>query len=553
MTGENPYYHRGPIKEARYFYGRARETARALQMVKNGQSVSIIGPRRIGKTSLLFHLCDSMVRIENGLALEQLSFIYIDGETFGRLSRSDFLRVMIEETAIQTDAGRVVIPQILDYRSFEQTLRELVKAGQRLVYLIDEFEGLGQNPELDADFFSFLRSLTIRYDIAYITASQSPLLTLEEEGQLSSPFFNIFMPVHLGLFDEDDAHQMIREPSLPTEVKFSKDTENFILDLAGPHPFFLQVACFHAFELSREHASFDEQARRQLGERLQADLRSHFEYFTSRLGEEERRVLACLADAGQSKPSLASENLERKCLVRHCNGRYILVSQAFACFVRRQIATTWAATITEGDRRMATVLFADVVGFTPMTEQHRLEEILAIIKYAQGMFVDVVGRHRGKVVDFGVDSITALFGLPTEQPDDAVRAVRAALEIQVNFATYACELKQSKGIDFAVRVGLDTGVVMLGKIGGEQRAEYTALGDAVNLAQRMEAQAQPGTIIVSDHTYQQVHGWFRTEALGPIQVKGKSRPIKAYRILEEKPRGVSRKSAENDCSSREQK
>ena len=77
---------------------------------------------------------------------------------------------------------------------------------------------------------------------------------------------------------------------------------------------------------------------------------------------------------------------------------------------------------------------------------------------------------------------------------------------------------------------------MLGEIGGEQRAEFTALGDAVNLAERMERQAEPGTIVISDHTYRQIRGWFRTESLGLVQVKGKSRSVKAYRVLGERAR-----------------
>jgi class 3 adenylate cyclase len=130
----------------------------------------------------------------------------------------------------------------------------------------------------------------------------------------------------------------------------------------------------------------------------------------------------------------------------------------------------------------------------------------------------------------------AVFGVPTGRPDDAVRAVRAALEIQAKVAAYARELKQSKGIDFSARVGLDTGVVVLGEIGGQQRAEYTALGEAVNLAQRLESEAEPGTIVISRHTYQQVRGWFKTESLGLVQVKGKSVPVRAYRVLEENTR-----------------
>jgi len=538
VRGENPYYHRGPIKEAKHFYGRTRETSITLQMVKNGQSVSVIGPRRIGKTSLLFHLSDPTVRARSGLAPGQSSFVYIDGGRVGGLSRPDTLRAMLQETVAQAHPVQIDIPNVLDHRSFEQAIRELFRPGQQLVYLMDEFECLGQNQQLDADFFSFLRSLTVRYDIAYVTASQTHLLGLVDEGGfVSSPFFNIFMPINLGLFSEDEARWMVREPSQAAGVRFSRNTEDFILDLAGFYPFFLQIVCFHAFELSREHPAFDERACRQLEKQVQADLSSHFEYFVSRLSAEERRILVRFLDADQGEASTIAtlEALERKCLVRQCDKRYALISRAFSHFVRKEIGTTLAAAIAEGDRRMATVLFADVVGFTPMTEQHLPEDIFAIMKPALRMFVDVVDRHGGKVANFGGDSIMALFGVPTGQPDDAVRAVRAALEIQANVATYARELKQNLGIDFSARVGLDTGVVVLGQIGGEQRAEYTALGDAVNLAKRMETQAQPGTVVISHHTYQQVRGRFRVESLGRVQVKGISRPIKAYRVLGERP------------------
>jgi len=537
MIGENPYYHRGPIKETRYFYGRTQETARVLQMVKRGQSVSVIGPRRIGKTSLLFHLSDPEVRVEYGLAPEQSLFICIDGQTLGSLSRSDILRLLLQETAAQISRERMDIPPVVDDRLFEQAVREWAKPGQQLVYLIDAFECLGKNRNLGADFFSFLRSLAVRFSVAYITASQVPLIALSDQGgHLSSPFFNLFALIHLGLFDEDEARRLIHQPSQMAGVEFSQSTEDFILDLAGPHPFFLQIACFNAFEISIEDPSFGKQAYGRLEEEVQVDLECHFEYFVNGLNKEEQCVLVRLLDASGDEDSVAVlKALERKCLVVRSGGAYRLVSQAFAQFVRRQIGATWSTAVAEGGRRMVTVLFVDVVGFTPMTERSVPEEILEIMKSASRMFVDVVDRYGGKVANFGGDSVMALFGIPTEHPDDAIRAVRASLEIQANIAEYARGLMQSKRIDFSARVGLDTGVVVVGEIGGSQRAEFIAFGDAVNLAQRMETLADPGTIVISDHTYQQIHGRFKTESLGRVRVKGKSRSVKAYRVLEEKP------------------
>jgi class 3 adenylate cyclase len=534
VTGENPYYHRGPIRQSKYFCDRVRETALALQMIKNGQCVSVIGPRRIGKTSFLFHLLDSAVKAENGLTPEEMLLIYLDGEMLGGLSKWDILEVMLQETVAQSENTQLGgMAPIVNYRSFEQALRQLTKPRQQLVYLIDEFDCLGKCHNLDIDFFSFLRSLTVRYSISYVTASQTPLLAfIDGKGQLSSSFFNVFMSIHLGLFSEDHARQMIQKPLQAVSLGFSKDMEDFIFDLAGPHPFFLQVTCYHAFELSRESLSFGEQERKQLAERVRGDLECHFEYFTSRLSEEERRVLVQVLDnePGQAlAPTL--EELERKCLIHQSAGKYKLVSHAFARFIRDKIGTSWAASIAEGDRRMATVLFVDMVGFTPMTEQHIPEDIFSIVKPVLQMFVNVADRHGGQIAAFGGDSVMALFGVPTEQSDDAIRAVHAALEIQDNVVTYARELKENKGIDFAARVGVATGVVVVGKIGGEQRAEYTALGDAVNLACRLESLAQPGAIVISHPTYQQVRGHFKIERLGSVEVKGKARPVRAYRVM----------------------
>jgi class 3 adenylate cyclase len=538
MNADNPYYHRGPIKETQYFFNRARETAQALQMIRNRQSVSVIGPRRIGKTSFLFHLLDVTVRKTYGLDPERYSFAYLDAQALGGVSEADILRAMLEELAFQNQLPGIDIPPSLDYHAFGRILRHWIKSGQQLVYLIDEFEYLGNNPNLETEFFSFLRSLTVRCDVAYVTASKASLLDIvDDSGKLSSPFFNFFVPLQLGLFTEEAARYLIRDPAAAMGIIIPQVAEDDILALVGPHPFFLQIACFHAVELLEgDGYSFNEQTRAQWQETVQEELGPHYEYMISRLNEQERRTLVLLLDAGSvSIPHPILKLLERECLIERCGEAYSLISRSLAHFVRQRLGTTWASAIAEGDRRMATVLFVDVVGSTPLAGRTLPEEFFKIIQPAQRIFVDVIDRHGGKIANFGGDSVMALFGVPATQSDDAVRAVRAALEIQEQIGVYANELQASKKVNFAVRIGLDTGVVAIGKIGGEQRSEYTALGDTVNLAQRLEAQAQPGTVVISDHTYQQVIGRFKVSPLGLIEVKGKSQPVKAYQVLEERP------------------
>ena len=156
------------------------------------------------------------------------------------------------------------------------------------------------------------------------------------------------------------------------------------------------------------------------------------------------------------------------------------------------------------------------------------------IAYGFSLYVIARGPRWTAISALLKGSIMALFGFPTEQPDDAIRAVRAALGIQTNVAAYAHDLKQRKDVEFSVRVGLDTGVVTVGEISGDQRTEYTALGDPVNIAQRLEGAADPGTVVISHRTFQLVRDWFTTESLGPVRVKGKSAPVKAYRVLGER-------------------
>ena len=164
MSIENPYFHRGPIRKPEYFFGRAQEVTNVLSLIKNNQSVSVVGPRRIGKTSLLLYIAHPQILTQHGLLPDEHIFTYIDCGGLSDLSQSDFYRLILEETEEQLlDQGLEVdlaIPEALSYRQFERALRRLSRQGFKLVYLFDEFELMSENHNLDADFFSGLRGLT---------------------------------------------------------------------------------------------------------------------------------------------------------------------------------------------------------------------------------------------------------------------------------------------------------------------------------------------------------------------------------------------------------
>ena len=157
-----------------------------------------------------------------------------------------------------------------------------------------------------------------------------------------------------------------------------------------------------------------------------------------------------------------------------------------------------------------------------------------LVKQVTKLFSDPVEHHGGRVIQFRGDGILALFGVPVEQEDDAARAVRAGLDMQHNLETLGSEIAAQYGLSLSARIGLNTGVVVVGEMGNPQYSVHTAMGDAVNLAERMQRVADPGCIVMSEYTYQQVRGLFQVKSLGAAQVKGKVEPVRAYRVLSEK-------------------
>jgi class 3 adenylate cyclase/tetratricopeptide (TPR) repeat protein len=189
------------------------------------------------------------------------------------------------------------------------------------------------------------------------------------------------------------------------------------------------------------------------------------------------------------------------------------------------------------ERRLVTILFCDVKGSTAMAESLDPEEVLEVMDGAFEVLIPPVYRHEGTLARLMGDAILAFFGAPLAHEDDPERAIRAGLEILAGAQVYARKLEQEQGIrGFNVRVGIHTGQVVVGEVGSDLRAEYTAMGDAVNLAARMEQHAPPGGILITQATYRHVRGVFDVRVQPPLQVKGKAEPVQAYRVEGAKPR-----------------
>ncbi|HEY9527807.1 MAG TPA: adenylate/guanylate cyclase domain-containing protein [Anaerolineales bacterium] len=184
-----------------------------------------------------------------------------------------------------------------------------------------------------------------------------------------------------------------------------------------------------------------------------------------------------------------------------------------------------------GERRVITMLFCDVKGSTAAAEKVDPEVWTDIMNGVFEYMIRPIYKYEGLVPRLMGDAILAFFGAPITHEDDPQRAVLAGLEIQDGIRSYTEEVRLKHGLEFGLRVGINTGLVVVGEIGSDLRMEYTAIGDAINLAARMEQTAQVGTIQISNETYKLVAPFFDVEALGEVEVKGKSAPIRTYRVL----------------------
>ena len=222
----------------------------------------------------------------------------------------------------------------------------------------------------------------------------------------------------------------------------------------------------------------------------------------------------------------------------NCGHALADASPADAATHARLISTAPTPLITKmrdarltGERKPVTALFADVVGSTGLAEQMDPEDWTAMINEAFDLMSRAVFRYEGTIAQLQGDAMLAFFGAPVAHEDDPERAIFAALDMLSATDEFAAQLEASHGIDFRIRAGINSGPVMVGNVGSDLRYEYTALGDAVNVAARMQTSADPGTVLITDMTLRLTGDTFDVDDLGPIEVKGKSEPVHAYRVV----------------------
>ena len=185
----------------------------------------------------------------------------------------------------------------------------------------------------------------------------------------------------------------------------------------------------------------------------------------------------------------------------------------------------------EGERKLVTVLFADVANYTSIAEKLDPEEVHQIMDGCFKILMDEIHRYEGTINQFTGDGVMALFGAPVAHEDHAQRACHAALSIRKAIEGYGQKINGEYGAEFKLRIGLNSGPVIVGRIGDDLRMDYTAVGDTTNLAHRMQDMANPGSVLLSGHTHRLARDFFEFESLGKLEVKGKEELQEAYELV----------------------
>jgi class 3 adenylate cyclase len=187
----------------------------------------------------------------------------------------------------------------------------------------------------------------------------------------------------------------------------------------------------------------------------------------------------------------------------------------------------------DAERRQLTVLFCDLVDSTALSSQLDPEDLREVVRAYQETCAKVIARFDGHIAQYLGDGLLVYFGYPLAHEDDAQRAVRAGLGMLEALEQLNTRLTQERGVQLAMRLGIHTGLVVVGEVGGGTRQEQLALGETPNLAARLQGLAAPNTLMISATTFPLLGGFFACQPLGTPPLKGQAQPLAVYRVLSE--------------------
>ena len=382
----NPFTFGNPIREASRFIGRQEELRQVINRLLSSahESTSIVGERRIGKTSLLMHLADKSAASQLGLVPERFCLIYIDfqglvditpqrfwGRVLTRMGRS------ISDPNLRSQIETLQNQGNIELFDLEDLCEAITDAGLCVVLLLDEFEYVTQNPNFKADFFGGLRALAIHHNLPLITATRRELIDLCHSEEIKgSPFFNIFANIVLRLFKRPEVDDLLDRYTRESGVTFGPKEHELAWSLGGGHPLFTQVASYYLFDGIQQGKRSEASGQGKRSEASSQGIPSdkldkwvttqfeqqagpHFSYLWGRCTESEKITLLATIMLCHSKPTkkeppfmerlvkmypraaMDAEHLIKRGLLREQNGDsgcYALLSSSLEGWITREMA-----------------------------------------------------------------------------------------------------------------------------------------------------------------------------------------------------------------------
>jgi serine/threonine protein kinase len=334
----NPYLNRVMIKNISDFFGRAREIRRIYSRLDapHPQSISVVGERRIGKSSLLNHIYQSRQRRAHMTNNDNAIFVYLDFQQDAEFDVTKFIDFLFNMFSYESKNGKDYTKREKTLDNLKQVIQELQDEGKRIIILMDEFETITNNDRFSEQFFSYLRALANSYRVAYVTSSYKDLQDMCHNQDISdSPFFNIFSNLQLRPFTKDEAMELIVKPSemegVPLEPHAGK-----ILELSGTFPLFLQVACSNVFEFLVDHED-SEPNWADVTKMFTSEVEAHYRHIWDHMDEPARDNLARIAEGKpiNKKFKFINEDLERRGYIVETSSGLDLCSSSFKDFVRK--------------------------------------------------------------------------------------------------------------------------------------------------------------------------------------------------------------------------
>jgi len=360
----NPFFNMGPIEDPRYFVNREKEVRKLLQYVGSQMSCSIVGSRKIGKSSLVKQAMRLATDPDyTATHLRKCVWVYLNFDQMLSITKLGFWKELLKRLGaalndlpeerregIDVDWEHLFQSETIAASKIDARLRELASRGIKPIIVMDEFEGVVRNPNLDYSFYGELRALAPQ--LTYVTVTQRPLHSLEcyRRSTSTSPFFNIFVILPVRLFSLESARELFERLSCLGGNPYSPDDIEFLIDLAGCHPFFLQQAGYQLFDIcSKDKPHLEhEDAYQAVENEFQLQARPHFESFWPKLSQHQKSLLQRIAEVGGlGKSSLSPPEkivlyeLEDHALVSSVDKEnYRVLSRAFDEFVRRSSFST---------------------------------------------------------------------------------------------------------------------------------------------------------------------------------------------------------------------